>query len=418
MEDYAEITKFCCYLDEPIHLFDGYFFDNLHDIKDIKKFAKLLKKFDQDWIKNHKVSFLESPNPNTIPSLLLSLDTKCNKSGFCLKNHEVFEDCYMQLASSVVMLICTKRIEKKISDEFRILWSSKNNEDIVARSSEIEAKYHSAAATLDTEITNVKNAIDLVVRIAVWDYLDIQIGRSIFFEYPIEHYFRKFEQITWNEYDCLKSNLIYILHDDVGPIFFGDLFKICEPNLNLIRKHTKYREKLDYLSEIFAYSRKYLDDRMIVVSLVSILEILIAHKPNANKFNVEDSIAKQFSKNTLLALYLSDNKIDYISVEKELNLMYSLRSHITHGDFENMGGTLDKIHNQYLSNDEYVDRLRDGEEIAFEFVLERLWNITMTVIERFINEPIFFDVLKLGETEDQNKRKGKKTIRSYRSIRR
>ena len=52
------------------------------------------------------------------------------------------------------------------------------------------------------------------------------------------------------------------------------------------------------------------DDSLILLSLVSIIEMLITHNPENSRFNVEESISRQFINKTTFLLYENHNFID------------------------------------------------------------------------------------------------------------
>lgn len=98
---------------------------------------------------------------------------------------------------------------------------------------------------------------------------------------------------------------------------------------------------------------------MSFVELISLIELLITHNPDSGRFNIEESITKQFVGKMLLILYENDNKIDSEKLKKELKFTYSIRSAIAHGDYINLEQQLNKLFNFYGLK-------RDGKGIDYK----------------------------------------------------
>ncbi len=73
-----------------------------------------------------------------------------------------------------------------------------------------------------------------------------------------------------------------------------------------------------------------------VVLLTSIIEFMLTRNPDFNRFNVEDSINKQFQLKASLLIYQNDKKRNLLKIKEDLKNIYNLRSIIAHGDFENL----------------------------------------------------------------------------------
>lgn len=75
------------------------------------------------------------------------------------------------------------------------------------------------------------------------------------------------------------------------------------------------------------------DERMYLLGIVGLIEMLLTHNPDPQRYNVEDSISKQYVRKLKYLLYKIDPSIDLELLEKELRLSYSIRSDIAHGNF-------------------------------------------------------------------------------------
>ena len=78
-----------------------------------------------------------------------------------------------------------------------------------------------------------------------------------------------------------------------------------------------------YIGSLLANVRsKINDDKQKLVSLVGVIELLLTHNPNFNRFNVEDSISKQFKLKTSILLYKNDDSIDLNKTKKQLIFLF------------------------------------------------------------------------------------------------
>ena len=75
-------------------------------------------------------------------------------------------------------------------------------------------------------------------------------------------------------------------------------------------------KKLLYIGNLLkAAGNRHIDNRLKFNTFVSILELLLTHNPDHNRFNVEDSISKQFRLKSSVLSYLEDPLINLDEVE-------------------------------------------------------------------------------------------------------
>ena len=110
------------------------------------------------------------------------------------------------------------------------------------------------------------------------------------------------------------------------------------------------QEMFEYIIENLQILRKNLDLKMKFVSIVAIIELLLTHRPDHARFNVEESINKQFKNKIALITYLYDNTVDYKVIAQEAGCIYSLRSDIAHGNFDELPKNLRKYYNLCREN--------------------------------------------------------------------
>lgn len=126
------------------------------------------------------------------------------------------------------------------------------------------------------------------------------------------------------------------------------------------------------------------DTRQVFGTLVSILELLLTHSPDYNRFNIEDSINKQFRLKISIILYLRDKNTDLEFIKQDLKEIYNQRSNISHGNFIQFQKFLAK--SKLANNEEYP--------LHFYHLLDRLYFYVSECLAHYVKDPIFVDFLK------------------------
>tara|TARA_R110002096_G_scaffold379492_1_gene573525 strand:+ start:96 stop:1295 length:1200 start_codon:yes stop_codon:yes gene_type:complete len=168
----------------------------------------------------------------------------------------------------------------------------------------------------------------------------------------------------------------------------NDLKKVCEKVDSIIDETNK--EKLLFISNLlFVAGEEIKDVRYKLVTLVSVIELLLTHSPNYNRFNVEDSISKQFKLKTSILVYQNNNKIDLDNLKLRLRDIYNQRSNIAHGNFK----SLDK----YLESEVKKEKLKDAD-IDKTIILERLvsdvYSYIRAILEEYIKDKKLVEYIK------------------------
>jgi hypothetical protein len=122
-------------------------------------------------------------------------------------------------------------------------------------------------------------------------------------------------------------------------------------------------DPLLYAAELLSLARSSADTRTSLVNLVGLLELLLARNPDSARFNVEDSLTKQFVLKVGVLLHSEHPERDMSWVRAALRDLYSLRSAIAHGNFSG----LDKL----LSKSRFV-RPNDGDGVFLSARLARM----------------------------------------------
>jgi hypothetical protein len=105
---------------------------------------------------------------------------------------------------------------------------------------------------------------------------------------------------------------------------------------------TPTTDPLLYAGELMAIAAATRDGRTRLVNLVALLELLLTRNPDASRFNVEDSLTKQFVLKLGVLLHRQAPSLDLEWTRKALKDLYGLRSAIAHGDFGRLDGVLAK----------------------------------------------------------------------------
>ncbi|MDP8228048.1 MAG: HEPN domain-containing protein [Candidatus Electryoneaceae bacterium] len=119
------------------------------------------------------------------------------------------------------------------------------------------------------------------------------------------------------------------------------------------------------------------DIRVRFLLLVSLIELLIIHSPDTNRYNVEDSINRQFRFKTAIMVHLQQADSNLKHHEKRLKQLYGLRSAIAHGDFKAIA-KFEAGLNKKEGNEEYMDDIVDD---AYYYLV--------AVLEQFLKDPEF-----------------------------
>lgn len=144
-----------------------------------------------------------------------------------------------------------------------------------------------------------------------------------------------------------------------------------------------HREKLMYVAGLLkTVGEDVSDEKVQLVILVSIIELLLTHSPDYNRFNVEDSISKQFRLKAGLLIYLNDKSRDLDQIKNRLKVIYGLRSNIAHGNF--------------VAVSRYIERLsrREGEEEYFSDLITDLYSYIRAILTEYLRDPALVAFLK------------------------
>lgn len=163
-----------------------------------------------------------------------------------------------------------------------------------------------------------------------------------------------------------------------------DLIKLCSDLDSIIDESNE--DKILFISNLLKITNEEINDsRYKLVTLISIIELLLTHSPNYQRFNVEDSISKQFKLKTSILVYQNNRDIDLNWLKNRLRDIYNQRSNIAHGNFKE----LDKfLENEVKKLDPKENTLYLSKEALKDCVIEDLISDVYSFIRAIMDEYI------------------------------
>ena len=171
-------------------------------------------------------------------------------------------------------------------------------------------------------------------------------------------------------------------------------------NRNLVDKFINIKDdnfdNFMFIIETF-YSENNKSYKKEITDYVTLLEMFVTHSPSTNRYNVEDSISKQFVEKISASFSLTHsikNKIDLEDFKKELKYMYNYRSKLLHGEVLEMNKQLNKfLEIPYYSSRRNNDIDKDYYKIKGiieKYMSNRLEDIFRKIFELYVKNYLFF----------------------------
>ena len=208
---------------------------------------------------------------------------------------------------------------------------------------------------------------------------------------------------TYKRFNDIFLNLLVVASNDYKEmneeLYRFGLFRDVEENVLKVSKKIGERytdrkflficKKIHYLFTIYN-----LNADMAFLEIMGLLEMLLTHNPDASRFNVEDSITKQFKGKLLMILYEKNNNLQIDNVEKELKFAYCVRSSIAHGNYTELEKNLSQLFNFY-------EMKKDGQGFEYENSKDALYKLIhhsmswlKDVVELYINDEQRLELIK------------------------
>lgn len=175
-------------------------------------------------------------------------------------------------------------------------------------------------------------------------------------------------------------------------------------NRNLVDKFINIKDdnfdNFMFIIETF-YSENNKSYKKEITDYVTLLEMFVTHSPSTNRYNVEDSISKQFVEKISASFSLTHsikNKIDLEDFKKELKYMYNYISKLLHGEVLEMNKQLNKfLEIPYYSSRRNNDIDKDYYKIKGiieKYMSNRLEDIFRKIFELYVKNYLFFEAIK------------------------
>lgn len=149
-----------------------------------------------------------------------------------------------------------------------------------------------------------------------------------------------------------------------------------------------------YSAELLSVATHSPDIRTSIVNLVGLLELVLTRNPDSSRFNVEDSLAKQFVLKVGTALHLADPARDMGRARSALRDLYSIRSAIAHGDFEGLPKKLGR--SVFAEPDDSETSMFTRLELELDAVRSFAYECAKDVLLLALSNPGFTKFLKAG----------------------
>jgi hypothetical protein len=305
-------------------------------------------------------------------------------------------------ADSYVEKVLSDHSPETVFESFAKIWvlaryDDEGQEEILRRASDnIRNEGSEGFIVLEDDHPIIRNSTELrnylsLLSVLIHSEGDGYVGRPILInstDYPAQG--RVFNENLWRNAIILFT--IAITSDDEG-ISSDGLAWTWFPYVN-----NRLLEVRDSLSQVFGAGEGELlmyignilrvvqhdarDVRVRFVLLISLLEVLLTHNPDTTRYNVEDSISRQFNLKAGILVHLQHPNLDLSTMATRLKTLYRLRSAIAHGNFKEV--------------EKYKQRLskKPEKEEYFEDVVVDAYFYLRAVLEQFLRDAEFVKFIK------------------------
>ena len=176
-------------------------------------------------------------------------------------------------------------------------------------------------------------------------------------------------------------------------------WKLFPLGLNTINENSKKldslikqigKERTLYIGNLLLLSNNIhtKDDKIKILLLTSLLELLLTHNPVFNRYNVEDSISKQFQLKGSILIHLNNKANNLLDLKKKLNSIYDIRSSVIHGNFEEIKDI--KVWSQKKRN-----KIKDFYPYTdYKGIITDLYTFIKAILEEYIKNPSLINFIK------------------------
>lgn len=197
----------------------------------------------------------------------------------------------------------------------------------------------------------------------IYESIETFIG----YNFLLQHHNRAHSWLYWLDGN---RNLIF-QSKRIESIIIQEAIKDGNGKIRTSQKQSP-KQKLLHTGNILKTSYEHLQDpELMLLLLVSNIEYLLTRNPDTNKFNVEDSISRQFKLKCAVAIHNQKKDLDLLVLNKDLNKIYSQRSDLAHGNYKEDFKIDEIIQSVYL-----------------------LYTITNLIINEFVDDRAIIEYLK------------------------
>ena len=355
------LTKFIYPLEEKLEISEGYYFDNPRTSDEVKYVAKFIREASPFPPNDRAVG---EEGYITIDYLLGKLREKYSKDPQVDKciNECKYKDPYYKAASMWVIL------------------RLKDNDP------SLDGYFDQAL--------KIRYKIDALTLLAFGD--ENQLDFSVFISGEFSSLYE--EEIINKTRHSIMESLVEVINDNRKQQgkgrFYGFInFYSCISEINKRMQNNPNREMLEYIMESLQTLRKNSDLKMKFVSVVSIIELLLTHCPDNARYNVEDSINKQFKNKVALIVYLHDKKSDFELVAKECGYIYSLRSDVAHGNFNKFPKDLQKYYS-FCKENQYTNISTFDKNATLNLLIKRTLQHLIIIFNMYLDDYKLLEIVK------------------------
>lgn len=355
------LTKFIYPLKEKLEIFDGYYFDNPRTIEEVEYIAKFICK-GSPFPPNDQA--IGEANFITVDYIIDRFKEKYKNDPNVerLIDECEYEDTYYRTASMWIILRLKDQSEN-MDDYFKQAEKIRYKIDamtLLAFEEDCQGDFSALisgefSSLYEEEIIDKTQSAIIEALIEVKNKKPKEFGKSRYYGF-----------MNYYQGVCRISNKIQI-----------------SPN----------KEMLEYVMESLQTLRKNFDLKMKFVSVVSIIELLLTHCPDSAKYNVEDSINKQFQNKVALVLYLHDKESDFDLITKECKLIYSLRSDVAHGNFSKFPKDLRKYFD-FCKDSQYTIVTEYDQINTLSTLIQRTLRYMIIIFNMYLDDYKLLEILK------------------------
>ncbi len=364
--------------------FNGIYFDNPRTKEEIQYVANVLKKLNREEVRLPEEQNQVGEGYITLRMLVDTFFSNNlhdeNIQRFALKNSKE-KNIYKLLAKMWVIVRCENILDEDILKGFFCIKINTDLEDVQ-----------------DTDVTINQNLVNYEVIAQYLKFFSFLLSNesSMFVPLLIESKYGLIERDAGFRLFPLLMTIFTNTTNNPKDIPYCTFNHFQSKIIDLVSligdKYNTYKFK--HLCRIIDNIDYNNDNNLNLLSLISIIEMLITHNPANSKFNVEESITRQFIHKTVFLLYENDHKIDVKKTTEELKLAYKLRSEITHGDFESIKKTLQKLYDFYgLSKDgKGIDY--DSLDSSVDSLNHNMCEYVRIILKIYLKDEIKLDIIK------------------------